>query len=335
MAYGGDRVVVIRDFNAIRAHHEKEGGRAKSDASIQKFNDFINAGGLVDIGFEGEKFTWNNRQFGGNFIQERLDRALVSMAWRSEFSDVFVKHLDDLGSDHKAFLLCSHKEERGYKRRFRFQERWCENEEVVNLIKQAWRHEVVGSAMFKLVGKLKFCRHKLVEWQRTSNSNSNLKIMSLKEKISDETNKGQFANGATIRILEAELKEAFEQKERYWREKSRVQWLKWGDKNTKFFHSKFQARNRKNKIKELRDENGETASDAMDIAEIVQRLQSVMHRVISDSKSAFIKRRLISVNVLIAHEFMHSLKNKRYGDYELVLKLDMSKAYDRVEWNTF
>ncbi|RYR08015.1 hypothetical protein Ahy_B05g075546 [Arachis hypogaea] len=169
------------------------------------------------MGFEGEKFTWNNRQFGGNFKQYRLDRALVSMAWRFEFSDAFVKHLDDLGSDHKALLLSSHKEERRYKRRFRFQERWYENEEVVSFIKKAWRHEVVGLAMFKLDGKLKFSRHKLVKWQRTSNSNSNSKIMSLKEKISDETNKGQLTNGATIRIWKAELEEAFEQEERYWK----------------------------------------------------------------------------------------------------------------------
>ncbi|XP_072076574.1 uncharacterized protein [Arachis hypogaea] len=118
MAHGGDQVLLTEDFNAIRAHHEKEGGRAKSADSIQNFNDFINAGGLVDMGFEGKKFTWNNRQFGGNFIQKKLDRALVSVAWRSEFSDAFVKHLDDLGSDHKALLLCSHKEERRSKRRF-------------------------------------------------------------------------------------------------------------------------------------------------------------------------------------------------------------------------
>ncbi|XP_057756347.1 uncharacterized protein LOC130975593 [Arachis stenosperma] len=57
-----------------------------------------------------------------------------------------------------------------------------------------------------------------------------------------------------------------------------------------------------------------------------------MNRIISDNQSAFIKGRLISDNVLIAHEYMHFLKNKKFGDWDLALKLDMSKAYDKVEW---
>lgn len=38
--------------------------------------------------------------------------------------------------------------------------------------------------------------------------------------------------------------------------------------------------------------------------------------------------------VLVAHEVMHTLKNRRYGKKcWFALKLDMAKAYDRLEWN--
>uniref|UniRef100_A0A3Q7GU38 Reverse transcriptase domain-containing protein n=1 Tax=Solanum lycopersicum TaxID=4081 RepID=A0A3Q7GU38_SOLLC len=44
--------------------------------------------------------------------------------------------------------------------------------------------------------------------------------------------------------------------------------------------------------------------------------------------------RHITDNVVLAHEFLHLLKNKRRGKEKfMVMKLDMSKAYDRVEWN--
>ena len=44
--------------------------------------------------------------------------------------------------------------------------------------------------------------------------------------------------------------------------------------------------------------------------------------------------RLISDNILVAFENLHHLKNKRQGKTGfMALKLDISKAYDRVEWN--
>lgn len=62
---------------------------------------------------------------------------------------------------------------------------------------------------------------------------------------------------------------------------------------------------------------------------LVIRFQEVLHLCIDDSQCAFIPERLISDNIVVAYEIMHSLKNKRMGKFgSFALKIDMSKAYD-------
>ncbi|XP_052486336.1 uncharacterized protein LOC128041067 [Gossypium raimondii] len=66
---------------------------------------------------------------------------------------------------------------------------------------------------------------------------------------------------------------------------------------------------------------------------IANCLQEVIGRCIDSAQSAFVPGRLISDKVLIAYEILHTLRKKRKGKKGfMAIKLDMSKAYDRVEW---
>lgn len=56
--------------------------------------------------------------------------------------------------------------------------------------------------------------------------------------------------------------------------------------------------------------------------------------ILSKSQSAFQADKAISDNILVGFELLYHLKTKKIGkEGYMTLKLDMSKAYDKVEWS--
>ncbi|KAK9913634.1 hypothetical protein M0R45_037444 [Rubus argutus] len=65
---------------------------------------------------------------------------------------------------------------------------------------------------------------------------------------------------------------------------------------------------------------------------LANRLKILLPNLISEQQSAFVPGRQIQDCILIAHEAFHYLRIKKSSEkFELGLKVDMNKAYDRVE----
>lgn len=66
---------------------------------------------------------------------------------------------------------------------------------------------------------------------------------------------------------------------------------------------------------------------------IANRLKPILSSIIFKFKSSFIPSRLISVNIIVAYEALHTMKIRQKGRQGyMAIKIDISKTYDRVEW---
>jgi len=67
---------------------------------------------------------------------------------------------------------------------------------------------------------------------------------------------------------------------------------------------------------------------------LANRLKPWLPELVTLEESAFVGGRQIQDNIIIVQEVLHQIRTrKRKKHFQAVLKLDMQKAYDRVEWD--
>ncbi|XP_074302417.1 uncharacterized protein LOC141633971 [Silene latifolia] len=67
---------------------------------------------------------------------------------------------------------------------------------------------------------------------------------------------------------------------------------------------------------------------------ISNRMKTYMPHLVGEYQNGFIPGQSISDNILLSHELFHHITRKSMGKNGLMaLKIDMSKAYDRIKWN--
>ncbi|CAN6558737.1 unnamed protein product [Malus baccata var. baccata] len=110
------------DFNEFVWDHEKSGGASVLYNRPGYLHNFLNAAALVDLGFNGPKFTWRGMRY-GNLVEERLDRAAANVLWQNLWPHTSVLHETAICSDHCPIVVLSQSVARRGKRLFRFEAR--------------------------------------------------------------------------------------------------------------------------------------------------------------------------------------------------------------------
>ncbi|XP_026428481.1 uncharacterized protein LOC113324375 [Papaver somniferum] len=65
---------------------------------------------------------------------------------------------------------------------------------------------------------------------------------------------------------------------------------------------------------------------------VVTRIKPPMEKIIFPTQASYVPRRYINDNIVMAHELIHSMKESKKKMGLVALKLDMLKAFDKVEW---
>lgn len=66
---------------------------------------------------------------------------------------------------------------------------------------------------------------------------------------------------------------------------------------------------------------------------MANRLRAASSKLIGMHQASFVPGRLISDNILVYQEVLHSMKSKKGSTCWMVVKVDLEKAYDRLSWN--
>jgi hypothetical protein len=250
------------DFNVTLFLDERLRGTAHRSA-VADFADFVSEQGLMDLPMAGGESTWSN-----SLSWSRLDRFLVSPEWEFSYPGLLQKKLLRVCSDHAPILLDSACLLSG-KRAFKFENMWLKEEGFVEKVRSWWdSFQFFGSPSFIMAKKLRALKWEIKKWnseefgdvrERNRARGEELKELDRIEEGRQLSEEEKARRGQISRELEASLL----QEEISWRQKSRIRWLKEGDKCTKFFHQVANANRRNNSIESLVVNGTETSDPAI------------------------------------------------------------------------
>ncbi|KAK9928646.1 hypothetical protein M0R45_025770 [Rubus argutus] len=243
------------DFNEFLWRHEKEGGNPWNSGKRRLLREFLDANDLIELSSKGQNFTWSNNWSNDGLIKIKLDRGMVNTKWLERWPESSVFNSPCLASDHCPLIFDYDPPFSRGPKLFKSESMWVDDPECKEIVETSWAidSEVVGAVQWAT--KSKTCGKMLSKWSKRKFSNSRIAIDKhmVELKVVQDSN----AEGARCResFLIGEIDDLWKKEEKFWTQRSRINWLKAGDSNTKFFHMTTILRRQRNRVLKLKSSN--------------------------------------------------------------------------------
>ncbi|GAV92867.1 hypothetical protein CFOL_v3_36245, partial [Cephalotus follicularis] len=204
-----DPWVVLGDFNVTHFVAEHSASSTVTKAMCD-FNKVIQSAELEDLRSTGFLHTWSNMRV-----------------------DSFAHFLPPGISDHSPVTIQLRDMKHSNGRPFKFLNFWTKNDMFLRVVRQEWDRKYIGSPLIVVHKKLKSLKTCLRDLCRRPD----LKVAELRNRLRlvQQTIQGGDENPSLVqqeRLLRLEVGQAARDEESFFKQKSRIQWLKEGDANT-------------------------------------------------------------------------------------------------------
>jgi hypothetical protein len=230
----------LGDFNETLYASEHFSRAARPEWQMRAFREVIDECLFQDLGWSGTEYTWDNGQAGDANVKARLDRAFGNEAFLSKFENTKVRHVLTTESDHCVLLveLWSGMADRNGRsgKQFRYENVWQTHPDYDRLVLDSWRRGAGADGLGGVVQALSTMQNKLSTWGAKEFGCLARKARKLRQKLNNLHSRS-VGRGPTDeeKATTKKLHEVLRQEEIWMRQRSRVQWLREGDRNTAYF----------------------------------------------------------------------------------------------------
>ena len=163
--------VLLGDFNDMLSDDEKMGGLPVNRHRITTFRNCMDKYGLMDLGFQGPRFTWTTKSpIWQNIIKEQLDRRLGNVEWKLLFPTAEIHDLPRVKSDHCPILLITNPLEPKSPKPFRFEQMWLTDPTFLSLVEDSWKASTslpsTSSSLSRFLRHLDFLTDNIRTWNK-------------------------------------------------------------------------------------------------------------------------------------------------------------------------